>query len=412
MIDDFRADDAVVTLVADDANDGAPWIGRRLADAPADRGGRLLPVLAREVLADHHDRPPVEGVVPRHLTAGDDRVAHRLEIVLCRPLEPAEGRQLVALRREVFDKDRVVAVEPVHRDRARHAHRSHAGDLLQLAHDLLVRPNRLLVVGNERFRNRHPQGQDLFRTNEAGRDLAHGEEGPNHQARGDQQDDRQGDFGDDEGVARAVTLAPRTRQPSAFFERRGQVRRRQLDDWQKAEEQPGDERDPEREEHHHRIDADLGGAWQAIRGVGDQRPDTNESQTRPTIPPASASARLSDSSSQAIRRDAGAERGMNGELLLPCFRAHEEQVRDICARDEQHEADGAEQDPEHAPDIADDVDRERPHVGGDLDVVKHLSREPLGHRESFRHDRNEARHIGVRLLDGHARFQSRDASGS
>ena len=34
------------------------------------------------------------------------------------------------------------------------------------------------------------------------------------------------------------------------------------------------------------------------------------------------------------------------------FRAHEEQVRDVAARDEQHDADGREQNPENLSDVA------------------------------------------------------------
>ena len=48
---------------------------------------------------------------------------------------------------------------------------------------------------------------------------------------------------------------------------------------------------------------------------------------------------------------------MDGELLLPRLGAHQEEVGDVRARDEQDDADRAEEHPQHAPDVADDVDR-------------------------------------------------------
>ena len=49
----------------------------------------------------------------------------------------------------------------------------------------------------------------------------------------------------------------------------------------------------------------------------------------------------------------GAERGPHGDLALARRRAREQQVRDVHARDQQHEADGAEQQPERASQVAD-----------------------------------------------------------
>ena len=46
---------------------------------------------------------------------------------------------------------------------------------------------------------------------------------------------------------------------------------------------------------------------------------------------------------------------MYRELLLAALGAHQEQVRDVGAGDQQDDAHCAEQDPEHLTDIADDV---------------------------------------------------------
>ena len=65
-------------------------------------------------------------------------------------------------------------------------------------------------------------------------------------------------------------------------------------------------------------------------------------------PPASATTRLSASSCRSDARRAGAERDAHGELALARDRAHEREVRDVGARDEQQQPDGAEQH-EHRP---------------------------------------------------------------
>jgi hypothetical protein len=96
---------------------------------------------------------------------------------------------------------------------------------------------------------------------------------------------------------------------------------------------------------------------------------------------------------------------VNRQLLLPRFGSNQNQIRDVRARDQQDEADGAEEHPEHASDIADHIGRERPHIGPDLDVVEHLAREAGRHREPIRDDRDEARDVGVCLLQRNARLQ-------
>ena len=68
----------------------------------------------------------------------------------------------------------------------------------------------------------------------------------------------------------------------------------------------------------------------------------------------------------------GAERQANRQLLLARLGAHQEQVGDVRARDEQHEADGAEQNPQHVADVADDIDVERTHQRSEPRIVEHL----------------------------------------
>ncbi len=79
---------------------------------------------------------------------------------------------------------------------------------------------------------------------------------------------------------------------------------------------------------------------------------------------------------------AGAERGTHGELLMAPFRAHQEQVRDVAAGDEQHDADGCQQNPENLSDVADHVvasgrtfgrNSNRANVGGRSEIMRATS---------------------------------------
>ena len=219
--------------------------------------------------------------------------------------------------REVLDENRVVAVESVHRDRARDADRSHPGHLFELAHDLLVRSHGLLVVSDDRFGNRHAQREDLLGAHESRVDLAHRLEGADHESRADEQHDRERDLGDDQPVARAVPLASGAREAPAFFERRGEVRRRELHHREQPEEQSSQERDREREEQDERIDADLSRAGQPVWRVRDKHTDAGIRQAEPDD---AAGERQRQALRQELPRDstrAGAQRRVDGQFLLP-----------------------------------------------------------------------------------------------
>ena len=63
----------------------------------------------------------------------------------------------------------------------------------------------------------------------------------------------------------------------------------------------------------------------------------------------SASTRFSASSSRRSRADAGAERGAHHQLVLAPHAAHQREVRDVGAGDDQHERRRAHEQPEREP---------------------------------------------------------------
>ena len=99
---------------------------------------------------------------------------------------------------------------------------------------------------------------------------------------------------------------------------------------------------------------------------------------------------------------------MDRELLLSPFRPHEEEVRDVGARDQQDEPDSPQKDPESLTDVTDHVLRERAHPRRQLRLVPHLLREAGGQGIALRDHREHARDIGVGLLDCRVRLQPRN----
>ena len=218
---------------------------------------------------------------------------------------------------------------------------------------------------------------------EAGLHLAHRLEGAHHQPRADQQDDRQGDLGDHERVARAVAFAAVARAAAAFLERGRQPRAREAQHGNEAEEDTREERDAQREGQHDGVDADLVEARQVLR------PDCREQADAGRGEPEAAET-AEEAEREALGQQFGgqppparAERRADGQLLLSPLGAHEEEVGDVGAGDEQHDADGAEEDPEHRADVADEVVGERPDERSHADLLEHLPREAGRQREAL-----------------------------
>ena len=320
-------------------------------------------VLAREVLADHDDGRVLGDVGPGDWPARDQPVPHRREVVLADPFEAPDRRDAIGRARPVLDEDRIVAVESVHRDRGREADGRDAGDLFDAACDLLVRPRGLIRILDQRLRNRDAQRQHLLRPGEPGIDAPHCHERANHQARGDEQHHRETNLHDHERIPCPMTLASRAGETAAFLERAGHLRSGELEDGDEAEEHSSQERHGQREQQHHRVNRDLFETGQSFGGDGYQHADSGRRERE-------ADGAADQRERQALREQfpgdappAGAECRVDGELLLPAFGAHQKQVRDVGARDQQDDADRAEQNPEYLADIADDVGGERAYVG-------------------------------------------------
>ena len=170
---------------------------------------------------------------------------------------------------------------------------------------------------------------------------------------------------------------------------------------------PASQRYREREHEDDRIDRDL---LEARQAVGSHLHEHSHGGPREPCPEHAAEHAERHALAQQLTRrlpPVRAERRADGQFLLPTFRAHQEQVRHVGARDEQHDAYHAEQHPQHRPDVADHVERERPHVRPELDLVEHLQREARRQRESCDDERDHARDVVVGLGNRHAGLQAR-----
>ena len=174
---------------------------------------------------------------------------------------------------------------------------------------------------------------------------------------------------------------------------------------------PASERNGEREQQDERIDrrsrrcgAGRPARWR--RASGCRRTPGRGRRRRPT----SARVRLSDSSSQAIRREPAPSAAW---IASSCCRAS--------ARTRNRFATLAQAMSRTRPTVPSSTHSTRPTspmtsaasgltLGPIFDVVEHLAREAGRHREPIRDDRDQARDVGVGLLDRHAGLQPRDTA--
>ena len=190
----------------------------------AERGGGAAEVLARERVAEDGHRPAVLQVLPGEVAPGDERRAHRAEVVRRRPLVAADRRHLPLGPGLVFHPHRIVAVDAVHRHRRGQAHRGDAGDGLDAAEDLLVRGRGLQVVLDHRLGDGDAHREDLFRRREPRLHVPHRQERADHQARRHQQHEGQRHLRHHQRVPRAMPLAAVARAAAAFLQRGAEPR--------------------------------------------------------------------------------------------------------------------------------------------------------------------------------------------
>ena len=220
------------------------------------------------------------------------------------------------------------------------------------------------------------------------------------QAGADEQHQRQRDLGDHERVARS---APRRRRAAAAalqrVDRRLAGGERRGD---QAEDEAGGQRDREREREHAAVDGDLGSARQAAQRRRRRGRRSRTRAARRATPPVSDEQQALAAHPARQVPAAGAEREPHRRLVRSRGRANEQQVRDVGARDQQHEADGAHQHEQRRSRAADRplANRREPQarVGIGVGVGRVGARVGVG----------DGVHFALRLFDADARRDPRD----
>ena len=234
---------------------------------------------------------------------------------------------------------------------------------------------------------------------EAGVHAAQLGEAAQQQRRADDEPQRRGDLKDDERVARTRSRAPRGVAAGSVGNRRSPSAARRL------ERRPHADGDRNRREHrrgadeNRPVESDVLGARQIRR---QQRRERGDRPARGADSDEAAGGqhrhdfgdRLPDQASAA-----GAERRADRELALAGERARDEQIGEIRAADQQHDADRGEQDVQRRANGRHEVLKRWNDRSAESRVLARMLALELGRDDV---------HLGLRLLQRHARFQTRD----
>ena len=254
-----------------------------------------------------------------------------------------------------------------------------------------------LGIFDERLRDRDAHELDVLRRREPGLHGTEGDEGPHHQSRGNQQDQRERDLQDHQRVPGPMPLAAAAGAASAPPQCRPDLRSAMPEDGDDAEQESGPNRDDQRESDDRGIDRDVAEPWQRRRPDQHEEPQRGEGEPKPQD---AARERQDEAFDETLARDAapaGAQRGANRELVLTSFGADQQQIGHVGARDQEHQANRREQDPQHVADAADDRLRQRHERGREAHAGKELAVEPWRRGPLVQPDGDQAREIGVGL---------------
>jgi hypothetical protein len=225
------------------------------------------------------------------------------------------------------------------------------GLVLELGQHALEEHRPLGGLAVARLRQRHVRDHQPFGA-EPRVGVKHAVEAAQHQPGSHQQHERHRDLGDHEPVAHAV-LAGADAAAAGLLERLVQLRGERAPGRDDPERQPG--HDGERRGHpeHDDVDPHLLDARHARRQRRQERlqPEVAEQHAGD-----GAQQRQQHALGQQLAqhaRAAGPEREPHGDLALPVGGAREQQVRDVRARDQQHEGDRAQQQHQRGAHVAD-----------------------------------------------------------
>ncbi len=200
--------------------------------------------------------------------------------------------------------------------------------------------NRVVAVGARRQRQVDDQQVAWLESRRYPRQRA---ETAQQQSGADQQHQCQRDLRDHQRRPHAAMADAARSTPALFVERFPDIESGGLPGRHGAEDQAGDHREREGEQHHRPVDGNAVRARQRRDRRGRQERHQPHRQQQSAQPASAGEHQAFDHQLPDDARATGADRQPDGHFLLPADRAREQQVGHIGARDQQHQRHGAEQ---------------------------------------------------------------------
>ena len=196
---------------------------------------------------------------------------------------------------------------------------------------------------------------------EPGIDRLERQEAADHQPSSDQQHERQREFRCHQRTTQPVAANAVTSAAPTLFQRAGQIHRGSLDGWGESKRDTRQRGNAE----HEKNDTGVDGHCVDLRDVGRAERDQ---RVRPGQRQQESAGGAHGGQQQALRKELPdhppepcAQRGTYGNLPLAGRRARQQHVRDIGARDQQHESDRAHQHQQRRLNLTDHVLLQRSH---------------------------------------------------
>ena len=352
--------EATIAGVADDAEDLARGLREFGADAFANGDARadaavLGPIVLGHPFADEHDAGRAGVVMDGKHAAAKKRDAEDGEVFRRNDLV-ARATVVRALRVWASFDGEGQAEAPLQRQAAGGGHCFDSGEGFDVTAGLFDEFSNGGGFLEARAADGHVHGEDVMSA-EAGINAAQSGEGADEKHGTDEQDQRERHFRDDEERARFVLAQAAAGARATFAEGDAQIGARGSERRNQAKEHAGEKRNQNGEDKDPPVESDVGAVladeWDVAGIDGEEGADAGVSNEQAN---GAADEREKNAFGKQLRNyaaAAGAKSGANGNFTPANGGANEEQVGDVCARDEQNEADRAEQYEERKAGVAD-----------------------------------------------------------
>ena len=261
-----------------------------------------------------------------------------------------------------------VRLDSLHRGSARKSCALHPRQRRELVQNRILGPRHHRRILHQRLRNRNPQHLQMRGIRKPRIDAAHARKRPDHQRRAHQQHQRHGHLRHHQHVARPMALAARARRsppgPGQFLPPPRVLHRRN-----QPQNESREQRQRKGEGNGPCIQRNLRKPRQIRWTQRGQEPESCERNPHRQRPAHEAQRHALQQQLPRNPQPPCTQRRANRQLHLPRLRSHQQQIRQIGARDHQHQPDGCHHHPQNARYVPDHLLLERLHRRRDLPVL-------------------------------------------